>query len=781
MPWTCPYDGEINEDTENECHLCGRARGAMMARREQAAREEEAERRQAEELGRILEMARGGGGAPETQAARQAYEAKERERDRRRARGYLPFRRRFTYGVRRAARRAGRRAVEGEVGEGEGFDVGLVIELIIGLLISIFAWYLTGPALGQVGSALILAGGVLLSLRVILHPEGQLGVLRAACHILGFIALALATLFLNIFVTLVMLFLGYFTLPSRARGREPGDILMPYLRLALGIFIPAVLFIVLSGGWNFTGFNAMAAAMAFISAGIMISLPRPEEAVIVTRRGREGVWSTALVLVGWFFGVYHLFILEGIIVTGILFSVVAGLIVLIAKTVRAEDRALVGAPMIIILLGVLFIGSGQIQQAAGQAAFGDYWPSVQVAVEPIANMFKSLSAPAGTLGFGFECLVNPIACQQRFKPIERTQGTIKAIEITNMQVIGENTVSRIFQRMDVLLDIRNEGEEESGLVFVEFANATLGTAKKPPKVGGVTVKCPQKDFVTQYAKDVYAFAQASKTPGTWCLIEKLFPGENTQITAVYQLDLTKAGKVEPRGNFVNYQANVSYIFNVSSSLDVQLMRNDTYDELARNNRLKFTDVPTTDTGGPVRLGLAISNNRMPIRAGLEAAPVLFELNNQGSGDVVEVSYASVNVSGILPGDVRLPPPTEGACSTENGELKFEVTSANPISSPQTTSDPAKTTRRSTCVIPLRHITTETYTTAFIGQASYTYTITRTVRSQVEFGTGKLCVCDGGTPANVTLYPEACSEDCPRYCASELNEDSETGGRCVDEP
>lgn len=780
MAWDCSA-GHTNEDDNAErCHYCGlrnpRAAGRLQEEQQRVEKMAQEAEQDIFTMGRAAEASpestqfrgpekpgRGSWGCPScgslnargTSTCTNCGASKPRQGPSRFAR----FRKRAAA---RFPRTAGFLSRTYGGGEGGRRNVTVALEVIVGLLIALFLQFLTGAALGD-WSWVLFTGIIFFSLSMIFSPTGPYGVLRAVFRFCGFFFTGLAFVPFNSFVVLLIFFAGYFSMPLHVRSQEPGDAALAVFRFIFGVAISLYILIVFSGGFPAFNVTALSISVFLISLGLLAALPTNEgqnqnRFVIILSRGaeRQGGLATGIIIVGFVLGFFGL-INEGAGLATFLIFIVLGLTsIAIAWSVAPMERGMIGAPLLIIFLFLFIVGSESIQEATGQAAFGVYWPQVQEGLMPVSELFKSVGGSGTTLRVGFACIVDPIGCQQRFQPQTKTQGTVRAVEITQLSVVGESTVTRIYQNTSVLLEVRNDGNEVAKDITVTFDRPTIGGAFDAPVVGSVEVSCPKGQSIQ---------IGAGATAGRSCRIDRLFPGEPSQMLAVYRLKLDNIPKkIEPRGNFINYKTNVAYKYNVSSSLDVTLMRGDFYDELARNARLKITEVPTTDTGGPVRMGIAIYNNRMPIRAGLDNAPVLMQLQNQGSGKVTNVFAARINVSGIIDTNRPLPPPTPDACSTENGQLRFTVSKSQPIESPESGTDPEKTRERSTCIIALKNIDLETQSSGIIGEAQYEYVITRTARSLIEFGTGKLCKCENN--ATVTVYgdQEACTEDCETFCA-----------------
>ncbi|QQG40100.1 MAG: hypothetical protein HYS81_01685 [Candidatus Aenigmatarchaeota archaeon] len=650
-----------------------------------------------------------------------------------------------------------------------------IVEILFGIIISAVLYFVLSRYLGAPWAELFLAGGVLLTLSFVFPSKGQVGVAGLFLRFVGLLLVAMAFSTRQEVITFLILFAAFFAFPQTYLGKDVADRIKPLLRGLFGVAIAAFTFLIFSGGYGLPAITGLSWGMGLMTAGLLISTPQVEGAFLKIRKS-PSVLATGAVIAGLGLGTYHLLIIEGALVTSIIFLVMGVVSAYIAWTIDPMERSMVGAPLVIIFIGLLIVGSGTAQQSVGQAAFGVYWPNIQTTLEPISGALRGFGGGTTTLQIGVECLADPIGCQQRFKPQAKTAGTVKAVEIVQMSVLGEQTISRVYSENKVLLEIRNDGTTDAKNIEVTFLKPTLGV-KADGELCETTLDCiPKVQCPTGTGR--------LTGEGVSCTIGNLFPGEPAQMIATYKIDLTKAN-VEPRGNSVSYKADVAYAYDASSSMDVTLLRSDFYDDLAKNGRLKFTTATSTDTGGPVRIALAIYNNQMPIRAGLDAAPILLQLENQGSGRVTNVASASVNVANLVDrapengwGDLN-----KNLCSTEgyNGE-EPELSITAPIESPLEASDPEQTTKRTSCIIPLKDVQVESQTEGLVANVAYVYTQSRTLRANIEFGMGKVCECKAGTNApnagaKVTTYgneDETC-KDCQTFCGGKENVQSAPEG------
>jgi len=385
------------------------------------------------------------------------------------------------------------------------------------------------------------------------------------------------------------------------------------------------------------------------------------------------------------------------------FSTIVGAGILSAVPV---DRAktLIGIPIVML---ALFSTTIAYPDVMGVAVFGQWWPSIETSIQnTISPILENVRSPFETLQSGYECLKDPIACQRRFEPKTHTKEIKKSLEIVSLEP-SIDSVTLPGEEFFVLATIENKGNEEIknihvGVVEPVYTHTSEGVRRGDP-AGNASMTCPD-----------------TGETGKECVIDKLIPGEVKQFMIEYTLKEELIG-----GNYISYGINLTYDFNVKGQLRVLVYDSDYMDKLSKNKKLSFSEQITEDTGGPVRLGLAVMKNKMPIRDNLKGVPVMLYLENQLQGTVMKINKAVVDVSD-LEGN-------ETYCTLgEGGKKLTEVTK-------ETTIEPQEYAKF-ICISQIPDIGVEQKTFTVRGDVEYTYLLNETGELQIDFGSYVLCRC-----------------------------------------
>lgn len=240
-----------------------------------------------------------------------------------------------------------------------------------------------------------------------------------------------------------------------------------------------------------------------------------------------------------------------------------------------------------------------------------------------------------------------------------------------------------------------------------------------------------------------------------CTVSELFEGESLQMAVKYSIDLKSSGS-EVRGHRVQLRAGIEYAFDVSGSLDVVIANSTYYDFLASQGQLARQTVSTRDTGGPVRLGLAIFNNEMPIRGGIDSTPVLLLLRDQSNGYIKSIESASINASGIgTPAScdqTAMTTALNGHTEIRNSKKYADLT------------EETQEVRDTTCSIDLLDPQSqETQTSSVRAEVRYWYGMERFQNVFVDLGAGDYCKCTNGDSFSGSTA-EGGNLSCSEFCS-----------------
>jgi len=304
---------------------------------------------------------------------------------------------------------------------------------------------------------------------------------------------------------------------------------------------------------------------------------------------------------------------------------------ILAAAPVVNARPLIGVPIIFLAIMSATIAYPDIM---GQATFGVWWPTIDRTIEntfgPLQN---AITGPFMTLQRGYACLADPVGCMQNYKPQTSTKETPKAVEITSLEPLGADSIDIPGQTLLVLLDVQNFGKDEADNIIIH----------------------PIQPMYSQGTATGESFGKAYiKTNKGWksnYVIPKLLPNEVREFILNYTFyeNASNGDMYLRRGNYVTYGAYISYEYNVSGRLEVDIMDTDYYYKLAKNDKLNRREQITEDTGGPVRLGIAVMKNEMPIPDGQTInteVPILIYIENQGNGEVYKLDNIIVDLTNL---------------------------------------------------------------------------------------------------------------------------------------
>ncbi len=479
--------------------------------------------------------------------------------------------------------------------------------------------------------------------------------------------------------------------------------------------------------------------MAAVSVGIGFLLGRNVNGIILGALGGGGLALSSVSFLGQS-GTSSL-------VGFVIFSSVVGLGILASVPVD-KAKTFIGVPILVVALASTAIAYPDIM---GEAVFGDWWPTIDYNIDQIAGpIMENLGSPLGTLGYGYSCLANPIACYQDYKPKTYTKRSIKAVEVTDLQIFGNENIEKPGEVL-IIGRIENKGDRSAYDISITPIEPyyTQGTLEEERILAGtVSMTC-----------------EDGNTANPSCPLPKLIPGEMREIVLRYNIDNLVSG------NYVSYGVNISYDLSVEGLVDVMIMNKSYYYRLDRNGKLDVKEQVTEDTGGPVRLGIALMRNNMPVRDDLEEVPVMLYLENVANGYVDNIKYARVDVSDIEGTEDTYCEPSLG----DDNDLKLRGL-AEYMDGNETIGKPVK----AICISRIPNIDVEQKTFALTGLVNYTYVDKIENKMKVSFGSYMECICQdptSGQMKTLRIYEcgsgnSACSSLCGSWNMVDCREPSE---------
>lgn len=494
-------------------------------------------------------------------------------------------------------------------------------------------------------------------------------------------------------------------------------------------------------GWTY-GVGAIVGFLVFVIGVYWASRESSTNGVMLGIFGGSGIMLGSLAfanlpvsqgLIGYFF-----FIL---IVT---FGVISA-----APVVNA--RPLIGVPIIFIAIMSATVAYPDIM---GEATFGVWWPKIDHFMESNINpILQSLKQPLGTFGEGFRALSNPVAYYQDYQPQTSTKETVSAVEITSLEPIGPEKITMSHQNFPVSLVVENKGSKLAKNIKVdpdppEYSHGTAAGET----AGSVEIMC-EEGF-----------------EGT-CGIDKLWPEGLREFVLNYTVGEGDGGYLQ-RGNYITMAANIQYKYNVSGKVELEVLNKDYYNKLARSDNLNKRELTTQDTGGPVRLGVALMKNKMPIRDDIPGLPIMLYLENQGPGVIGKIESAYIDISDLSEEEGKTIYCTAGDVSKGDKQKDLKGLEDYMIGIEKEGGKIVKQGEKlkAYCFAKVPDIDVDQKTYQLRGMVQYKYYDDEEYQMEVDFGALFKCECinDEGAKKYLLVFGEQCKMFGNKECKVEKN-------------
>jgi len=494
------------------------------------------------------------------------------------------------------------------------------------------------------------------------------------------------------------------------------------------------------GRYGVYGIGAIIGMLIFI-IGVSYSANRKDfNGVILGGAGGAGIIFGSLALSGSPIG-FFLFVI--IVTVGI-----------IAAAPVVSARPLIGVPIIFLAIMAATFAYPDIM---GQATFGVWWPTIDRTIENTLGPLQStIMGPFASMQRGYACLADPVGCMQNYQPQTSTKEVPRAVEITSLEPMGADSVTMPDQDLLVLLDVQNLGKDAAENIYVEPIQPRYSQGTPTGKKFGKATIIADNEQKSEYK------------------ISKLLKNELREFVLNYTFGEESGGKTYlRRGNFITYGAKIKYNYNVSAKLKVNIMNHNYYYNLAKNDKLTRAEQITEDTGGPVRLGIAVMKNEMPIPDNIGAkVPVMVYIENQGQGTIYKINNIYVDLTSL--GGTYCSLDGEGGHKIEgiiSGYLDKDV-------------EPGKTLK-GICFIKLPSLEDDVDQKTYLITAnmSYGYAFYKYNTIPVDFGAFAQCECvnkeDESKKDYILVYScDECDKDSEGDICEGVFGDYEYNGNCI---
>ncbi|MBI5355650.1 MAG: hypothetical protein HZB68_04315 [Candidatus Aenigmarchaeota archaeon] len=411
-----------------------------------------------------------------------------------------------------------------------------------------------------------------------------------------------------------------------------------------------------------------------------------------------------------------------------MFSIVVGVGVFAGMpSDAAEARPFIGMP---VLLFGLVMSSLAYPAVLGEAIFGPWWPTVQNTYNQMtasfAPNFSGMSQFFGTMGKGMNCLTSPQTCYQENTVTDaksqKGAGTLRITDfrpLTDARISSPPSENNIYN-LTVNLRLTNGAKETpiGGLKVIAGVANLLIESEGHPEGTPVDSNISIEGDCTQGIENGMAVCVYPDN-------DYMTPEESRNHIIIYHIK----GKIPP-GQYVTYTANVSYTFNASAALDIEVMNDQYMRQQAKDKPIPYRKVPSSYTGGPVEV--AISTNEQPVKGGT-TTPLILSVDNRAEGEIKAIKSAKLIV------------PSEFASignNTTTGNVQIDVTnelnSILKIPKRSESTLPPLATR----IVKAKNPVENTRTFGLNAEVSYVYLISRKGSIQVLYQCAADSDCKG---------------------------------------
>ncbi|MCD6477260.1 MAG: hypothetical protein J7K26_03860 [Candidatus Aenigmarchaeota archaeon] len=372
----------------------------------------------------------------------------------------------------------------------------IIIPIILGIIAILFGFIFFGSALFLIGFYFAAP-----------YSSYARGPLKL--FILSLIYLEFTILHPQILITLIVLFIGYFSMPTGYRESRKYKAAEAWGRIFIGYLVAITLYSALGGATSLyviplLTLSPIQAPLFLISFAFFFVLPevKPEGGSINIYMGLKGIPQTvagksigAIIFVT-IMSIALLFILnswklaETSTFTISIFWILSLIMGLLSGR---EGRPYTG----IIMLGIaLLMFSVQFTGVVGTNIFGPYWPTVEhytsAIIEPINNAIENAASGAEDAWLMITCPQCYQAKQQKMQQIGtgrvKPRGTVRSIELSNFNAINYGSATPIIDPALPLIgtiELSNKGEFTGRNIKVKLGKDGSGYVllKDPQKTG----------------------------------------------------------------------------------------------------------------------------------------------------------------------------------------------------------------------------------------------------------------------------------------------------------
>ncbi|MBN2042373.1 MAG: MFS transporter [Candidatus Aenigmarchaeota archaeon] len=468
-------------------------------------------------------------------------------------------------------------------------------------------------------------------------------------------------------ILLIFVFAAYFSFPIEYDPTHPDQIIGSLMRVIVALYM---------GIWIFGAFGGgifQSPALGWLSIAFFLVLPVPADRENLVRAiGRamggitanyENIDKILFLVIMLLIGGFTLFGAGGLGITlfsgtaGIVFGVVWLIAFFSGIMTPASSRPYMGLMVLFVAFFIFGIGVGE--QNIGTAFFGQWWPgihnSVSDFIEPMGGLFEQFS---NTFGQSWLLFTNPVGYAQQitsgqYVGSDQTAAAPVGLEIENFQAAG----IYLGEPFSIRFEMNNRGDFLAKNAAFKLYTYIEGLTISPdPIIPGRTAfepmqLSPEKD---QFKRKLYEYGLTKADYGEMIRIEQkdIIPvnlhgmiGCDAILKQRGLFGIDKLSKDQDinklREYYIPLTLKVDYDYNVDSTMQVDVISEEEWKRLTRDNLLVRMQKQSLISPSPVKLSIGVMDQ--PIK---ENEKIFFGLNlstTEREDEIMEVGLLHLEI------------------------------------------------------------------------------------------------------------------------------------------
>jgi predicted RNA-binding Zn-ribbon protein involved in translation (DUF1610 family) len=452
----------------------------------------------------------------------------------------------------------------------------------------------------------------------------------------------------QLFVALIILWAGYFSMPTKYDEDDATKQMEAWVRVILGLLLSFNLYAALGGRTILSILptlppSAEQLPILLMSVAFFFTLPavKPKTGSVNIYLGVKGIPYT---MAGRYTGaiVFYTFMIFALVTSlnvwsfssslGLSFIIFWFIGLFLGLAGGREGRPYTG---VIVVLFAVFFFSAQFSGIVGTTIFGQWWPQIQTfgqnTLAPLGQVSTQLSSGVGD---AWLLITNPAEYWRKQQVEQLTDqttvkpsGTVQAIEITRLEFLSTTQLDLIDQPLLGTAELENQGEfsasNVNATVTAYWVNSQSGVRKK---VGIIkTLICS------------VGAAPVTPSTGKCSWNGTTYPSEIKTISFTFQKDgwgsdlqaQDETKKYVHAGEMVSANLSLEFNYNVNASSPIEVIDQDLYQRLLQSREITPQQISSQYSGGPVKATIA-SQQKQPI-VNQQEAIIIAVISNEGTG------------------------------------------------------------------------------------------------------------------------------------------------------